>query len=138
MKITDVSVHLVRLPSRREHLWASKMETPIGHHAIVELHTDEGMVGWGEAPAGGTWGGAHGRHYGETPETVQHIVVGHLLPAIRGLDPLDLGVIHDRMDRVVRATPTRKPRSTSRATTPLVRHSASPSTSFSGGCIATA
>ncbi len=108
MKITDVSVHLVRLPSRREHLWASKMETPIGHHAIVELHTDEGMVGWGEAPAGGTWGGAHGRHYGETPETVQHIVVGHLLPAIRGLDPLDLGVIHDRMDRVVKGHPYAK------------------------------
>ena len=62
------------VPSRREHTWASKMETPIGHHAIVRLDTDAGMSGWGEAPAIATWGGAHGRHYGETPETVRHFV----------------------------------------------------------------
>lgn len=108
MKITDVTVHLVRLPSRREHLWASKMDTPIGHHAILELHTDEGIAGWGEAPAGGTWGGAYGRNYGETPETVQHMVVDHLLPAIRGLDPLDIGVVHAHMDRVVKGHPYAK------------------------------
>ena len=47
MKIVDISVHLVRLPTRRDHNWASKMTTPIGHHAIVELVTDEGIVGWG-------------------------------------------------------------------------------------------
>jgi len=108
MKITDVNVHLVRLPSRREHLWASKMETPIGHHAVIELLTDDDVTGWGEAPAGGTWGGANGRHYGETPETVEHIVRQHLLPAIRGLDPLDIGLIHSRMDRVIKGHPYAK------------------------------
>ncbi|MGH3470461.1 MAG: hypothetical protein ACRDPG_00245, partial [Nocardioidaceae bacterium] len=74
MKIVDAIVHLVRLPTRREHNWASKMTAPIGHHAIVELVTDEGVVGWGEAPAGATWGGAHMRYFGETPETVRHVL----------------------------------------------------------------
>jgi muconate cycloisomerase len=108
MKITDVLVHLVKLPARREHLWASKMDTPIGHHAILELRTDEGITGWGEAPAGGTWGGAYGRHYGETPETVQHMVTDHLAPAIRGMDPLEIGPIHHRMDRVIKGNPYAK------------------------------
>lgn len=108
MKITDITVHLVRLPARRDHNWASKMNTPIGHTAIVELSTDEGVTGWGEAPAGGTWGGAHMRYYGETPETVRHIALDHLRHAIEGLDPLDIGVIHARMDKVVKGHPYAK------------------------------
>jgi muconate cycloisomerase len=108
MKITAAEVFLVALPSRREHTWASKMETPIGHHAIVRLETDEGVVGWGESPAIATWGGAHGRHYGETPQTVRHMVLDYLLPAITGLDPTDIGLVHARMDRVVKGNPYAK------------------------------
>jgi muconate cycloisomerase len=108
MKITEIVVHHVRLPARRDHNWASKMATPIGHHAIVELSTDEGVDGWGEAPAGATWGGAHMRYFGETPETVRHIVQDYLLPAIHGLDPLDIRVIHARMDKVVKGHPYAK------------------------------
>lgn len=108
MKISDISVHLVRLPARREHNWASKMTTPIGHHAIVEVTTDEGVTGWGEAPAGSTWGGPHMRYYGETPETVEHIVGAFLQPAVSGLDPLDIGEIHVRMDKAVKGHPYAK------------------------------
>jgi len=108
MKIREVRVHLVRLPPRREHNWASKMATPIGHHAIIELCTDEGVTGWGEAPAGATWGGAHMYYYGETPETVRHIVLDYLTPVIVGTDPLDIGVLHARMDRVVKGHPYAK------------------------------
>ncbi|WP_207934511.1 enolase C-terminal domain-like protein [Actinomadura sp. KC06] len=108
MKINDIQVHLVRLPARRDHNWASKMNTPIGHHAIVELSTDEGVTGWGEAPAGGTWGGAHMRYYGETPETVRHIVLDHLRHAVTGLDPADIGALHARMDKVVKGHPYAK------------------------------
>ena len=108
MRITDIKVHQVRLPSRRTHNWASKMNTPIGHHAIVELVTDEGVTGWGEAPAGGTWGGAHMRYYGETPETVRHIVLDHLLPAVTGLDPAEISVVHATMDKAVKGHPYAK------------------------------
>ena len=108
MKITGCEVFLVALPSRREHTWASKMETPIGHHAIVRLDTDEGCSGWGEAPAIATWGGAGGRYYGETPETVRHFVQAYLVPAVRGIDPAEIAVVHDRMDRVVKGNPYAK------------------------------
>ncbi len=108
MQITGCEVFLVALPSRREHTWASKMETPIGHHAIVRLDTDEGVSGWGEAPAIATWGGAAMRYYGETPETVGHIVRDYLVPAVRGLDPAEIGVVHARMDKVVKGNPYAK------------------------------
>jgi len=108
VEIRGGEVFLVTVPSRREHAWASKMETPIGHHAVVRLDTDEGLIGWGEAPAIATWGGAHMRYYGETPETVKHLVDTYLLPAIRGLDPLEIGIVHERMDRVVKGHPYAK------------------------------
>jgi muconate cycloisomerase len=108
VKITGAEVFLVALPSRREHTWASKMETPIGHHAIVRLDTDERISGWGEAPAIATWGGAHMRQYGETPQTVRHLVLDYLLPAIEGLDPADIGLVHERMDKVVKGNPYAK------------------------------
>ena len=108
MKITGAEVFLVALPSRREHTWASKMETPIGHHAIVRIDTDEGISGWGESPAIATWGGAHMRQYGETPITVRHLVLDYLLPAITGCDPADIGLIHQRMDKVVKGNPYAK------------------------------
>lgn len=108
MKIHDIKVHLVRLPPRRVHNWASKMSTPIGHTAIIELITEDDVTGWGEAPAGGTWGGAHMRYYGETPETVKHIVEDRLLPAVRGLDPLDIALVHHAMDGVIKGHPYAK------------------------------
>jgi muconate cycloisomerase len=108
MKIVDAEVFLVALPSRREHTWASKMETPIGHHAIVRLDTDEGVSGWGEAPAIATWGGANGRYSGETPITVRHLINDYLVPAIVGLDPADVGLMHQRMDKVVKGNPYAK------------------------------
>ena len=108
MKVTGCEVFLVAVPSRREHTWASKMETPIGHHAVVRLDTDEGVSGWGEAPAVATWGGSHMRYYGETPETVKHIVESYLVPAVRDVDPAEIAIVHARMDKVVKGHPYAK------------------------------
>jgi len=108
MKITGFNVYIVKLPTRREHNWASKMSSPIGHHAIVEMSTDEGIIGWGEAPAGATWGGAAMRYYGETPQTVRHIVGDVLAGPLGGTDPCELGVVHQVMDRAVKGHPYAK------------------------------
>lgn len=108
MKISGGEVFLVCLPSRREHAWASKMETPIGHHAILRLDIDDGPTGWGEAPAIATWGGPAMRYYGETPETVAHILEDYLLPAVDGLDPAEIGVVHARMDKAIKGHPYAK------------------------------
>jgi len=108
MRFVDCKTYRVAVPTRRHHGWASKMDTPIGHHAIVRLETDDGLVGWGEAPAGETWGGADMRYYGETPETVCHLVATHLFPAIRDIPPFQIANIHARMDRVVKGHPYAK------------------------------
>jgi muconate cycloisomerase len=108
VRITGGDVFLVAVPTRREHAWASKMERPIGHHALVRVDTDEGLSGWGEAPAIATWGGAGMRYYGETPETVRHLVYDYLLPAVGGLDPAAIGPVHARMDGVVKGHPYAK------------------------------
>lgn len=108
MKITDCHVYLVRVPTRREHTWASKMTAPIGHHAIVRVDTDAGIRGWGESPAGITWGGADMRYYGESPESVELVIRNHLLPAIQGLDPRAPGVLHKAMDKAVKGHPYAK------------------------------
>lgn len=108
MKIVAVDVHLIQLPTRREHNWASKMTAPIGHHAIVELRTDEGVTGWGEAPAGITWGGARMRYYGESPGTVRQVILDYLVPALVGHDPAEIAGIHRTMDAAVKGHPYAK------------------------------
>ena len=108
MRIIGGEVFLVALPRRRDHTWASNTEKPIGHHAIARIDTDEGISGWGEAPAIATWGGASMHYYGETPETVRHLILDYLLPAIDGCDPADIGPIHARMDRVAKGNPYAK------------------------------
>jgi muconate cycloisomerase len=108
MKITGFQSYFVKLPPRRVHNWASKMNTPIGSHLLLRLETDEGLIGWGESPAIATWGGAHMMYYGETPQTVQHIIADYLFPVIEGRSPLDIGPIHAAMDRVVKGHPYAK------------------------------
>ena len=108
MKITGCEIFLVALPNRRHHTWASKMTAAIGYHAIIRLDTDEGISGWGETPAGVTWGGAHMRYYGETPETVRHIISDHLMEAVKGADPRDMAVLHFKMDKAVKGHPYAK------------------------------
>jgi muconate cycloisomerase len=108
MRIVGHEIFRVAVPSRRKHLWASKMTAPIGRHVVVRLDTDEGVSGWGESPPGATWGGPFGSYYGETPETVSQIIEDHLFPAIEGLDPRQPGVVHAAMDQAVKGHPYAK------------------------------
>ena len=108
MKITGYRCYYIKLPARRVHNWASKMNTPIGSHLLLRLETDEGLSGWGEAPAIATWGGAHMAYYGETPQTVRHIIADYLFPVIKGRSPLEIGPIHAAMDHIVKGHPYAK------------------------------
>lgn len=108
MKIARATLYTVALPTRRHHTWASKMTAPIGRHALLRLETDQGLWGWGEAPAGITWGGSAMRYYGESPETVRSVAADYLLPAIAGCDPRQIAVVHARLDRAVKGHPYAK------------------------------
>lgn len=108
MKITNCEIFEVALPNRRHHTWASKMVAPIGNHLIVRLDTDEGVSGWGEAPAGMTWGGAYGQYSGESPKTVRVVLENHLIEAVKGMDPRAMATLHDTMDRAAKGNPYAK------------------------------
>ncbi|MEF8850899.1 MAG: enolase C-terminal domain-like protein [Haloarculaceae archaeon] len=108
MEIRDIDCYFVKLPPRRTHNWASKMDTPIGSHLIVRLETADGLAGWGETPAIATWGGTHMQYYGETAETARHIVEDYLFPVVEGRSALSIGPIHEAMDERVKGHPYAK------------------------------
>ena len=104
MKITKIETIPIRLPTRRVHQWAS-LTTPIGVYVIIKLHTDQGLVGLGEAPVLKDWGGDYGKYYGETPQTTVHIINDILSPALKGQDPCRFEAFHATMDKAVKGYP---------------------------------
>ena len=104
MKITKIETIPIRLPTRRVHQWAS-LTTPIGVYVIIKLHTDDGVIGVGEAPVLKDWGGDHGKYFGETPQTTVHIINDILAPALSGQDPTRFESNHALMDRAVKGYP---------------------------------
>lgn len=101
MKITDVSIFTVTLPRRRAHKWTGIGEEGVGYrYAIIKLMTDEGIIGYGEAPAKPRLAGGRGGH-GETAKTTEHIIRDYLLPTIEGEDPFNIELIHDNMNKRV-------------------------------------
>ncbi len=104
MKITHIETIPIRLPTRRVHQWAS-LTTPIGVYVIIKLHTDEGLIGLGEAPVLKDWGGDHGKYFGETPQTTTHVINDILAPALAGQDPCRFEALHGLMDKAVKGYP---------------------------------
>ncbi len=104
MKITKIETIPIRLPTRRVHQWAS-LTTPIGVYVIIKLHTDEGLIGLGEAPVLKDWGGDYGKYFGETPQTTAHIINDILAPALTGQDPRRFEAVHALMDKSIKGYP---------------------------------
>jgi muconate cycloisomerase len=106
-RIAALEVIPVALPTRRAHKWTGLSE-PIGGYALVKMTGENGLAGWGEAPALKDWGGDFGRYYGETPGTCKHVIERHLAPAVAGLDPANIVELHRRMDAAIKGHPYAK------------------------------
>ncbi len=107
MKITGVETTIIELPGRSSYTWRS-LQVPIGRYIIVEVRTDEGIVGLGEAPAILSWGGEHGRYFGEDPEIVSYLVERYFAEALKGADPFALRSMLPQWDIDVRGYPYTK------------------------------
>ena len=101
MKITGIDAFAFRLPVRRHFRWATLLK-PLGGFVYVEIATDEGMIGVGEATPLPDWSGDHGRHGGETQASVVSMIKGVIEPTLIGLDPTRIDAAHAAMDRVLR------------------------------------
>ena len=80
MRVTDLKVTPVTVPVEAPLRWSMGVETGTTR-AIIELFTDEGIIGIGE-----TYGGNSVEH---AIETARQFVVG--------LDPMDVGVLQHRL-----------------------------------------
>lgn len=80
----------------------------MGRYVIVQVHTDEGISGLGEATVLPQWGGDYGRYFGETPKTVMHITRDILGPVLTGMDPMRIEAAHHAMHAAVKGHPYAK------------------------------
>ncbi len=107
MKIDSLETIVVELPGRSAYGWRS-LEVPIGRYVILRLTTDTGITGLGEAPAILSWGGEHGRYFGEDPRIVCYLAGEVLSPLLIGADPRSARTLLARMDEVARGFPYTK------------------------------
>lgn len=86
MKITDIKTHVLSTsldePFAFSMGWVSRRST-----VIVELSTDDGVTGWGEALCHGL----------QPPEIAAAIIETALKPIVLGQDPFDVDVLWERM-----------------------------------------
>ncbi len=102
MKIDRIETIPVRIPLKPG--WTTK--TAHGIHAtsdyvIIRVHTDEGLIGLGEATVAPRWSG-------ETSGSCLSVIRDLLEPALRGQNPLDLNRLRMRMARVLKLNPFTK------------------------------
>lgn len=107
MKVTTIDVFVVAIPPRRPHPMAFGAQQ-LGRYVIVQVATDEGITGLGEATVLPQWGGDHGRYFGESPGTTVHVIRDLLAPVLRGADPLARETAHRLMDGAVKGYPYAK------------------------------
>ncbi len=91
MKIVDVKVHPLRTPLEQPFAFSQGW---VKHRSatLVEVVTDAGLVGWGEAFAQGL----------EPPQIAAAVIDAALKPVVLGADPLDTEVLWHRMYHATR------------------------------------
>src|SRR5688572_24429501 len=100
MKIKHIEAIPFRLPVRRDFRWAG-LEEGLGGFVLVKIHTDDGLIGYGEATPLPNWGGDFGRRGGETQRTVVTMIEEHFRTALVGLDPTEITRARTAMDKIV-------------------------------------
>lgn len=91
MKITDIAIHVLKSPLAEPFAfsqgWVRQRSA-----TLVEVSTDEGVTGWGEAFAQGL----------EPPEIAATVIDKALRPLVTGADPLETEVLWHRMYHMTR------------------------------------
>lgn len=91
--IRDVRAWIVSVPLKDE--WKiSLYSANCRQHAIVEVVTDNDVVGYGESSPSPAF-------MGETAETIKLVVENHLRPVVTGMCVSDIAQIHERMNQSI-------------------------------------
>ena len=102
MKITRIEPIPVRVPLKP----GLTTKTAHGEHidseyVLVRVHTDEGLIGLGEATLAPRWSG-------ETSESCVAALVRLIEPALQGEDPRQITALRQKMDRCLKLNPFTK------------------------------
>ncbi|WP_137285893.1 mandelate racemase/muconate lactonizing enzyme family protein [Halorussus salinisoli] len=92
MKIDTVRAIPVSVPFAVDFDVASG-GVPAADHVLVEIETDAGVTGLGEASPMPFF-------TGETQETIVPVIESHLAPKLLGVDPSNLHAVHEAMDEI--------------------------------------
>lgn len=99
MKITAISLYQVDLPLHEgSYRWSGGKSVSVFDSTVVAVHTDAGLTGWGEVcPLGPFYLPAYaaGARTG----------LQALAPSLLGLDPRELDILNQRMDRELKGHP---------------------------------
>jgi muconate cycloisomerase len=102
MKITEVSATPTSLVVNPKLAIVSAAGThPESHYLAITIHTDEGLVGYGEATVAPAWSG-------ENQGTALVLIQQLLSTALIGADPMETNVLVDRMERILIGNPFTK------------------------------
>lgn len=101
MKITAIKVYAVNIPTLKTYQVAVMGTITSTQSVIVEVFTDEGIVGIGESDPSLVF-------TGESQHTVMAMLEHHLGPVVLGMDPLGIEAIHARLESVCVGNPFAK------------------------------
>jgi len=93
LKIVEVEAIPIRIPLKKPFTIAVGTLTHC-NHVLVRMTDDNGRVGWGETTT-------FLEVYGYDQKSLCRALTDHLIPAVKGMDPHDLALIHQRMDQVM-------------------------------------
>jgi len=100
MRIREVTVSSLEIPMKKAFA-TSRAKQDVAKHILVQLFSDDGLVGIGE--------GAPRPHIsGETIESAFLLIERYLGPILIGRDPGDIAAIHKEMDNRVELNPSAK------------------------------
>lgn len=83
MKITKVEVFPIGMAYARPYAQATGV-TELARRVVVKMHTDEGIVGWGEAST------VLPNRTGESAQVIAIVILNHLAPLLIGENPLEI------------------------------------------------
>ncbi len=101
MRITALKISAVNIPTLKSYHIAVMGTITSTQSIILEIYTDEGLVGVGETDPALMF-------TGESQQTVMTMLKHHLGPAVLGMDPLAIEAIHTRMNAVCVGNPFAK------------------------------
>jgi len=99
MKITRLSLYQIDLPLKEGHYnWSGGKSVSVFDSTVVEVETDEGIVGWGEVcPLGPFYLPAYAKG--------ARAGIAELAPQLIGQDPTHLGKLNRTMDAALKGHP---------------------------------